>query len=107
MLPCFNTVSIIKTEPWSEPDALVATDACLHAGGGTFGNKYFMFDFPVELLDIVTGINHLEAITVIIALKMWAKDLKGKRFRINCDYEVTVAVFNSGRAHEPFLQACA
>jgi len=107
MLPHFNSVSIILTEPWSDPDSVIATDACLQAGGGIFNNRYFTYKFPVELLDKVSGINQLECITIIIALKLWGPELKGKRFVINCDNATSVSVLNSGRAHEEFLQCCA
>lgn len=65
MLPHFHAISMIKCQPWSFPDDIIATDACLQGGGGTFRNSYFTCKFPVDLLDVVSGINHLEAITFI------------------------------------------
>ena len=75
--------------------------------GGTFRNRFFKFTFPGEVKDRVTDINHLDAIAIIMALKLWGPCLKGLRFIMKCDNQTTVAVINAGRAHEPFLQACA
>jgi len=107
MLPHFHSVSVIKTSPWLGPDTVIATDACLKGCGGTFQNSYFSYKFSQEILDSVHGINKLEALAVTLALKLWGKDLRGLRFMLNCDNLVTVTIINSGRAKDPFLQACA
>jgi hypothetical protein len=107
MLPHFNAVSIIKTEPWSSPDDVIATDACLRGGGGTFKDRFFTFSFPMELQQLATGISQLEALTVMVALKLWGDKLRGLRLTVLCDNSATVSVINTGRAWEPFLQACA
>ena len=106
-LPHFHTVSIINCASWSLPDATIATDACLRGGGGTFGKRYFMVMFPGSLVDTVTGITQLEAMAVIIALKLWGRQLQGTKMTILCDNEATVAVVNTGRSKEAFLQQCA
>ena len=107
MLPHFNSVSIIKTEPWSDPDQLIATDACLHGAGGTFRDRFFMCEFPDMLKQDAGSISQLEAMTVVIALKLWAHMLKGHRIVIHCDNSATVSVLNTGRAQDGFLQNCA
>ena len=106
-LPHFNAVSVIRTGQWAAVDTVIATDACLQGAGGTCGKEYFRFTFPQELKDKVSGINQLEAITVVMALKLWGPSLRGLKFVIRCDNQTTVAVINKGSAHEEFLQACA
>ena len=54
----------------------------------------------------ISGITQLEAMTVIVALKLWKLSLQGLRFTIHCDNEVTVYVVNSGHARDTFLQKC-
>ena len=71
MLPHFNSVSIIKSEPWSLPDEVIATEACLKGGGGTYKDMFFRYTFPDELIQCVPDICQLEAVTVVIALKLW------------------------------------
>ena len=53
----FNSISVIKTGQWAQADIIITTDACL--------------PFPEELKDRVSRINQLEAIAVIITLKLW------------------------------------
>ena len=106
-LPHFHSVSIIKDTPWSNTDAVVATDACLKGGGGIYMNRYFKFTFPEEFLKNISGITQLEAVTVTVALKLWGHRLHGQKFIIHCDNEATVYVINSGRARDAFLQQCA
>ena len=86
---------------------MVATDSCLEGAGGTFGKRYFRFSFPEKLKGSVGGINQLEAIAIIVALKLWGPCLAGRKFKVKCDNMTTVSVVNTGRAKEEFLQACA
>ena len=108
-LPLFPRTSVLKTLQWESAECLMATDACLQGAAGIFLciHRVFHFTFPEELKEAVTGINQLEAISIIIALKVWSGHLKGRRFIIDCDNFTTVLVINSGRVHEPFLHACA
>ena len=106
-LPHFKSTSIIKTVSWSEPDEVFAKDACLKGGGGTYKNRYFSLSFPEEFLGNITGISQLEAIMVIMAIKLWSDQLHGRKFIIKCDNDATVSVVNTGRATDIFLQHCA
>ena len=107
MLPHFNGVSLIKHEPWSLPDALIASDACLVGGGATFSDRFFTYTFPLDLKKATSNICHLEFITVLLALKVWGSSLNGVRFTVLCDNAATVSVMNTGRAQDAFLQECA
>ena len=106
-LPHFNSISLIKTVPWSEPDEVLATDACLKGGGGIYKNRYFHLTFPEHFVCNISGISQLEAITVVVAIKLWCHWLRGIKFIIRCDNEATVSVVNSGRATDKFLQQSA
>ena len=107
MLPHFNSVSIIKTLQWSSPDAVIASDACLKGGGGTFRNRFFRCEFPEHVVSNTGGISQREALTVVMAVKLWGHLLVGQKFTINCDNSATVSIINSGRAADVFLQDCA
>ena len=106
-LPHFHRTSVIKVADWEQVDSVVATDACLQGAGGTFENRYFKYTFPEELKGLVGGINQLEAVGIIIALKLWGQFLKGRKLVVKCDNFTTVSVVNKGRAKEKFLQCCA
>ena len=97
---------MINSGKWSDPDAVLATDACLQGAGGTLENRYFTFIFRDKLKKLTSGITHLDAITMIIALKMWGSRLIGKQFIVKCDNETTVSVINKGRAHETCASMC-
>ena len=43
-------------------------------------------------------------ITVIVALKVWPLEIRGKRFKVSCDNNGSVDVINKGSAKEHFLQ---
>lgn len=100
----YNGVSMIPEEIWSNPDELIATDACLAGAGGVCGSEFFHCPFPEWLIGM--HINALELITVMVALKVWAKVLVGKNVVLNCDNMVSVQVINSGRTKDAFLQNC-
>ena len=100
-LPHFNATLIIKTLTWLDPDGILATDACLKGGGGIFMNRYFSIAFLQEFVENISGISQLEAITVIVALKLWCHLLQGLKFIINCELWLNhIALRNKERHHQ-------
>ena len=108
----YNGVSMMLTEEWSAPDAIISTDACLVGGGGWFGSHraYFHTKFPDSIKSQFNSKHHiaqLEMLTVVLACKVWGHLLSGKRILILCDNEASVVAINQQRAHNDFLQACS
>ena len=106
VMPHFNGVSIIPPNIWSEPDAVLACDACLTGAGGVCGSEDFHRTFPPYILDKAPDINQKELVTIMAALAVWHEKLRGLRVQILCDNLVTVQVMMSGRARNKFMQAC-
>lgn len=100
----YNGVSMLNLQEWTEPDAFMASDACLAGCGGICEDYFFHCEFPEFIFKQKLHINALELLTVIVCLKLWAK--KGKKIYIKCDNQVSVFVINQGRTRSRFLQAC-
>ena len=75
-----NGISLLWLHKDPEIDRVIAMDACLSRYGVTFGNQYFRGRFPGHLAH--RNIAHLELLAVMVALKIWGNDLKGKYFWI-------------------------
>ena len=78
LLPRFNGVSMMDLEEWDQPDQFAASDACLTSCGGFWEGKFFYLNQKLH-------INALELLTLLITVKLWGKDWKGKKMVINCD----------------------
>ena len=105
-LPFYNGVSLIPERFWSNPDSIIACDACLTGAGGWCQGKYFHTAFPQRIQALGMHINGLEMLTLTVALKVWGKFLAGKKVTMLCDNLSSVVVVQTGRARDPFLQAC-
>ena len=53
-------MSIILDAPWSDPDCVFATEACLTGCGGICGDRVFHAPFPDWILKQFPAIHHLE-----------------------------------------------
>jgi len=102
----YNGVSMMPMVDWSDPDEILASDACLVGAGGWFNGKYFHCEFPDFIQSQSLHINALELLTIIVCIKLWARFWKGQRIVIDCDNKVSVDVINSGRAKDVFLLKC-
>ena len=103
----FNGISIIPQYNWEAPDRVISTDACLLSCGGYSDGSYFHADFPEWLLkDKRVKINELEAVTLVVAIKIWCTKIRNKSILMYCDNQTTVDIVNSGRASNEFAQAC-
>ena len=105
-LPHYNGVSVIPEVDWSDPDATFACDACLSGAGGWFQGQYFHTAFPAFIQELGMHINGLEMLTLTVALKVWGRFLSGKKVTMWCDNLSSVVVIQTGKARDPFLQAC-
>ena len=107
-MPLYNGVSMIPRPFWSEVNGIIATDACLSGCGGYnfLSNEYFHAEFPANVLSENWSINELELLAVMVALKVWASQLRSERFRIHCDNTTAVAAMNLSRVRNRHIQAC-
>ena len=102
----YNGVSMIKTCDWSKVDQIFTTDACLTGCGGMFGNQFFHRQFPEFVAQKNPSIVHLECLTVMVAIKFWAKNWTGLKITIYCDNEAVCSCISSGRTKDPLLLNC-
>lgn len=102
----YNGISIMPELPWSEPDELLSTDACLEACGGWSQGHYFHTLFPTAIMEKCLHINALELVTVMVALTLWAPRFRGRRITLLCDNMVSVLVLNKGTTRDHFQADC-
>ena len=105
-LVIFNGVSIIPDVMWKAPDAIISTDACLTGCGGVSADSYFRSPFPDSILHQNLSIHELEMLAIVVAVKVWRRDLPGQRLLIYCDNEASVWALNSGRTVGSFTASC-
>ena len=87
-IPMYNGRSIMWMEQMLEPDAILATDACLTGIGGQCGRLYFHEEIPVQITEMEdTHIAHYELNLNPL--------LSGLRFKILCDNQVVSTVLNT------------
>ena len=98
----FNGVIMMGDIRWSKPDQIIATDASLSGLGGiSTSGKYFHCDIPSFISQV--HISVLETVAVVVAIKLWAAELEGKRLLIQCDNSSTVALLNSGKSKDALM----
>lgn len=93
-------------EEWSQPDMLMASEACLQGCGGVCGQFYFHCPFPPGIVDKDLSISELELLAIVVCLKLWHNKLIGKKVMIFCDNMASVMVLNRGASRNCYMQAC-
>ena len=78
-LPLYNGISMIPDPDWSDPDDIIACDACLTGAGGWYQGQYFHATFPSYIQNLGMHIDGLEMLTLTVALKIWGWFLAGKK----------------------------
>ena len=86
-----------------EIDLELAMDACLKAAGGVRNSECFSVKFP-EAVKNECKITHLELWAIILAVKMWGRELTGKVIRVKTDNEAVSTIVNTGRSYDLHLQ---
>ncbi|XP_053372607.1 uncharacterized protein LOC128546268 isoform X1 [Mercenaria mercenaria] len=105
-LPLYNGISLIDYGEWSVGDGIFLSDSCLSGCGGMFGSQFFHREFPKFIMEKKIHISGLELLSVIVCLKLWGSQWKGKKIIIFCDNQAACIVVNSGKARCRFLQQC-
>ena len=97
-----NGIFLIWLHKNPHVDQVIVTDACLIGYGGIYREQYFRGRFPANLQN--KNIALLEILAVMVALKIWGKELQGQYFWIHVDNEAVAAVMNSGASRDSALQ---
>ena len=105
-LPSFNGVSMMLVEEWSVPDEILSCDACPSGCGGIMNTSYFHEQFLPFIKQQQLHINALELLTVVVALKLWGQNLRGKKVLIFCDNMSSCRLINQGVSKDEFHQSC-
>ena len=93
-------------EEWCEPDEICSSDSSLQGCGGFWQGKYFHTAFPQNFQNDHFQITILEMFAVIICLKLWGYNFKGKKIQMSCHNQSICQVVNSGKAKDEVLQDC-
>ena len=104
--PQYNESSLIPECNWLEPSHVLSTDSYLEAGGGYCQGSCFHFQFPQNLKKLKLDINQLEYLVLTIALTLWGHKLRGRKIRLLCDNQATVAAVNSGSSRNEKIEEC-
>ena len=101
----YNGVSIISSVVWTSPDAVFSTDACLSGCGGLSQSQYFHVQFPTEVRTRFSEIHLLEALAILVALRLWGHPWAGFRIQVFCDNVAVVSALTSGKVKDQSLAA--
>ena len=102
----YNGVSMMMIEEFSKPDEIFSCDSCLTSCGGFWEGHFFHAVFPEKIKERGYHINILEMLAVILCLRLWGSNFKGKRIRIYSDNLSVVTVINTGKSRCEILQSC-
>ena len=102
----YNGVSIMCYDDWSEPDMVFSSDACLQGAGAFCDGFFFHARFPDFILQQSFHISALEMLCIIVSIKLWGTNFRGKRIVVFCDNEAVCRVINSGSSRCEILQDC-
>ena len=80
----------MSPENWSSPDEDLSSDASLDGFGAISSNQFFHALFPSFIKENQLHINCLELLAIVIAIKIWGHQIKGKQILIFCDNEASV-----------------
>ena len=105
LLPQFNGVRIIDKQdlPYQ---GQIELDACLTGCGATIGKQFYAEVFPLSVQAVGHIIAHLELLNIVVALKVWGPQWRGKRVKVLCDNTNTCLALQTGRSRDDFIQHC-
>ena len=101
----FDGTSLIPDISWKAPDVVISTDATLSTCGGWSDGEFWHCKFPVEIIrENKVHINELEALAVMVGIKIWQRKLQNTNALLFCDNQTTVSILNTGKAKNVFAQ---
>ena len=100
--PKFNGTSLFNH---AQVHAKIELDASLEGLGAYFNDQIYA-------IPLVRGYNHfrivqLEMLNVLVAIRVWANQWRGKTIVIACDSQAVVSVINTGKTKDVVLGAIA
>ena len=99
----YNGVSLISSLTWMAPDTVFSTDACLSGCGGLSQSQYFHVVFPPAVIAKLSEIHLLEALAILVALRLWGHLWTGLRIQVFCDNAAVVSALVSGKVKDQLL----
>ena len=81
---------------------VIEVDATLSHIGGTWGSRVYATEIP--FIDL--PITQCEMYNTVVALKLWGHEWRDKVVNVKRDNESAVAVCNTGRTKNKFLNVC-
>ena len=110
-LPTTNGVFILHED--HRAPVSIHVDSCTTGCGGIMSGApsqpaaAYHVEFPQDILDFDLAICHLEALNCLVALRLWAPELKSKLVHLYSDSATAVAVLQLGRGRSAMLQTVA
>ena len=102
-LPQYNGTNIIKP---TIAQLVIEVDACpTGAGGYIAGVEHYRFQCPPSITSLSLCIASLECFNILISIRLWITRCRGLVVLLFSDNAASVCAINSGRAHDPLLQA--
>ena len=99
LLEIYNCTAVIRS--FCIPQIEIEVDACLVGGGGILQNVgYFFYPFPKKLTKRNLHISALESFNLLVALRIFVDEIRGRTVRVFCDNASTVSALNSGKAKD-------
>jgi hypothetical protein len=86
------------------PHVELFIDASKTGLGAYWGNSVYQLSLGLRRQE---NIAVLEAINIVVALRVWASEFKNEVVRVWCDNAVAVTVLNLGRGCDPIMQSIA
>jgi len=96
----YNGVSVISSLSWTAPDTVFSTDACVSGFGGLSSSQYFHAVFPSDVLAVYAQIHLLEALAILVAVRLWGHLWSGLRIQVFCDNAAVVFALSSKKVKD-------
>lgn len=98
--------SLMVNKKWEPPGSIWSSDSSSTGLGGWSEKTAQFFHYTLDQETKELDINSLECLALLLCLKKWSEQCRGKKVLVYCDNTTTVSVVNSGAAKTRFLQAC-
>lgn len=98
--------SLMINKTWEPPGSIWSSDSSKTGLGGWAVKTAQFYHHALNELMQQWDINSLECFTLLLCLKKWGSQCRGKRILVYCDNTGTVLAVNSGSSKSRCTQAC-
>lgn len=98
--------SLMVSKHWESPGSIWSSDSSGSGLGGWAQQTRHFFHFDLDKEWQQRDINSLECMALLLCVKKWSEQCRGKKVLVQCDNQTTVTIINSCSARDRFLQAC-